>query len=422
MPTTLKIAASQAPTLPTLTETLAALRKTTQEAAAQDISIILFPEAYLGGYPRTCSFGAAVGARTDEGREQYMQYHKGAVDLGDTPTGAGDAWLNRTLPVNPETRRRGDGTREFLEDVARETGVFIVTGVVERTGGSLFCAALFIDPVRGVLGKRRKVMPTGSERLVWSQGTASTLKVVTTTIKGVRIVMGCAICWENMMPLLRYSLYSQGVNLWLAPTADARDSWGSLIRTIAMEGRCFVLSANQCQKRSELPSWITGEQQSQRPKLNESAISSSTSSAPQYVSPRRKSIATKDNHEICWPSSKSADEQPTSTTATTNGDTALPSHTNAYTTTTTKDTSTATTADPEASSDPYVSRGGSCLAGPLGTFIVPPLWENSSDLIVAEVDFEDCARGKLDFDATGHYSRSDLFQLRVEGLELVAPP
>lgn len=94
-----------------------------------------------------------------------MQYFKGAVDLGDTPAGADEDWVKRRLPLPVATDDeaavgvRGDGTREFLERVARETGVFLVVGVVERAGGSLYCSVVYVEPARGVLGKRRKVMP-----------------------------------------------------------------------------------------------------------------------------------------------------------------------------------------------------------------------------------------------------------------------
>lgn len=169
----LTLGVSQSHTLATLPSTLSALQSTTNRAASLGVSLLLFPEAYLGGYPRSCTFGAAVGGRKDFGREQFLQHFKGAIDLGDTPVGAGDDWVKRRLPL-PEAEEgkgvRGDGTREFLEKVAKETDVFLVVGVVEKAGGSLYCSVVYVEPTRGILGKRRKVMPVCGSRV---SGTAT---------------------------------------------------------------------------------------------------------------------------------------------------------------------------------------------------------------------------------------------------------
>ncbi|RVX73028.1 hypothetical protein B0A52_02154 [Exophiala mesophila] len=337
MPSILKVAVGQANTKPTQQETLEALATIVRDAAAKGVDLILFPEGYIGGYPRTTNFGVAMGSRSEEGRDQFWQYFKSAADLGDTPQGAGDDYIKKSLPVNEKTGRRGDGTREFLEDVAKQTGVFIASGVIEKAGGTLYCSVVFIDPTRGLIGKRRKLMPTGSERLVWGFGTAATLRAVTTTIKGVELRIGCAICWENYMPLLRQSLYQQNINLYLAPTADTREVWPSLMRVVAHEGRSWVISGNLCQTRAQLPKWITGDL---------------------------------------------------------NGD--------------------------EGKSE-YVSKGGSTIVSPFGDVVAGPVWEEER-LLIADIDFDECERGRLDFDSAGHYSRSDQFQLTAVGLDLIPPP
>jgi nitrilase len=119
---------------------------------------------------------------------------------------------------------------------------------VERHGSTLYCVALFFGP-SGYLGLHRKVMPTAAERLLWGQGDGSTMPVFTAGTAR----LGAAICWENYMPLFRTAMYTEGVDLWCAPTVDDRENWQATMRHVALEGRCFVLSANQYLVRADLP-------------------------------------------------------------------------------------------------------------------------------------------------------------------------
>lgn len=187
-----------------------------EEAASNGASLVLFPEAFIGTYPKGLTFGSPVGRRTDEGRDEYLRYVRGAVTLDGPEVAA-------------------------VVGAAAEHGVFVVMGVVERLGSTLYCTALLIDPVEGLVGHHRKVMPTGSERLVWGFGDGSTLPVVQSEAGAV----GAVICWENYMPLMRAAMYAQGVELYCAPTADDRDTWQASMQHIALEGRCYVLSACQ---------------------------------------------------------------------------------------------------------------------------------------------------------------------------------
>ncbi|KAF4589919.1 hypothetical protein GQ602_003808 [Ophiocordyceps camponoti-floridani] len=251
---TVRLGTASPKTQPSTNETLAQVAELASGAAALGIDLLLLPEALLGGYPRGSAFGCVVGHRSSAGRDEFARYFDAAVDLGDTVgdgAGAGLRWLRRELGDDAGPQR-GDGTREELENIARQSGVFIVVGCVEKSGGSLFCSVVYVCPHQGIVGKRRKVMPTGAERLVWAQGCPSTLRAVSTTLAGSRVNLAAAVCWENYMPLLRQSLYAQNVNLYLAPTADGRDSWLSLMRTIAIEGRCFVVSSNMCEQRVAL--------------------------------------------------------------------------------------------------------------------------------------------------------------------------
>jgi len=204
--------------------TLDKTRELIGEAAGRGVQLIVFPEAFVTGYPRGLDFGARVGSRTAEGRDLFGRYWRSSVDVPGPAT-------------------------EVLGAAARQAGAFVVIGVVERDGGTLYCSVLFLAPDGKLMGKHRKLMPTAAERLVWGCGDGSTLPVFETPIGRI----GAVICWENYMPLLRMHMYAQRIQLYCAPTADDRDTWLPTLRHIALEGRCFVLGCNQFARRSDYP-------------------------------------------------------------------------------------------------------------------------------------------------------------------------
>ncbi|WP_448684708.1 carbon-nitrogen hydrolase family protein [Achromobacter xylosoxidans] len=209
------------------------------EITASGAALVVMPEALLGGYPKGEIFGTRLGYRLPEGRQAYARYYQNAIDV-----------------PGPET--------DALAALSQRTGASLVIGVIERAGSTLYCTALYFDPATGLAARHRKLMPTGTERLIWGQGDGSTLPVVETAAGRV----GGAICWENHMPLLRTAMYAKGVQIWCAPTVDERDIWQCSMRHIAHEGRCFVISACQVQPSPaelglDVPGWDP-----QRPLIN----------------------------------------------------------------------------------------------------------------------------------------------------------
>ena len=205
-------------------KTLEKVRALSAEAAKQDSQLVIFPEAFVSAYPKGLDFGARVGMRKPEGREDFRRYFDSAVDV---PGPAVD----------------------YLGRVAKENAIHLVIGVIERDGGTLYCTILTFQPNGDYLGKHRKLMPTALERLVWGFGDGSTLPVFHTEIG----ILGSVICWENYMPALRMAMYNKGIQLYCAPTADDRPTWPSTMQHVAMEGRCFVLSCNQYTTRGDFP-------------------------------------------------------------------------------------------------------------------------------------------------------------------------
>lgn len=280
--------------------TVAKVIKLIHEGAATGAQLLVFPEALISAYPKGSDFGARVGGRLPRGREEFLRYHASAMDV-----------------PGPELNQ--------IEAAVKESGTYVVLGVIERDGGTLYCTALFFSP-NGFLGKHRKLMPTAMERLVWGFGDGSTLPVYDTEIGR----LGSVICWENYMPLLRMTMYSKNIQLYCAPTADDSDNWQISMRHIALEGRCFVLSACQFLTRGDFPEDYDAIQG------NEPGV--------------------------------------------------------------------------------VLLRGGSMIVGPRGDILAGPNFEGEC-ILTAELDLDDVARGKYDFDVVGHYSRPDIFRLLVDESE-----
>jgi nitrilase len=298
-----KVAVVQAaPVLFDKDKTIKKAVKLINEASQKGAELILFPEAYIPCYPRGLTFGTVVGNRSPEGRNTWLRY-----------------WENSIYVPSSDT--------DILSKAARENNVFLAMGIIEKDNeyshGTLFCTTLYFGPDGKILGKHRKLKPTAGERLIWGEGDGSTLTVIPTKIGRI----GGLICWENYMPLARMAIYGKGVEIYLAPTADQRDSWHATMRHIACEGRCFVLGCNQFVTKDMYPNDLPG-----------------------------------------------VDEL---------------------------------TGQPDV-----LCRGGSTIISPLGEVLVGPLYDKEG-ILYADLDLTEVARGKLDFDVVGHYSRPDVFKLIV---------
>jgi nitrilase len=277
--------------------TLERMRAHCEAVRAEGAELAVFPEAYVGGYPKGLDFGARVGTRSPEGREDFRRYHAAAIAV-----------------PGPETA--------IIGEFAAAARAYLVVGVIERTGATLYCTALFFGPDGALLGRHRKLMPTASERLIWGFGDGSTLPVLDTAIGRI----GAAICWENYMPMLRQTLYAKGIEIWCAPTVDERDIWQASMRHIAYEGRCFVASSCQYLTRADAPA--------------------------DYACIQGNDPATE------------------------------------------------------------LIKGGSVIVSPLGEVLKGPA-RGGEAIVTADIDLDDCIRGKYDLDVAGHYARPDVFRLEV---------
>ncbi len=197
-----------------------------EKAAQEGCQLVLFPESFIPCYPRGLTFDAIIGRRTEKGRTLWLDY-----------------WANSIEAVSAQTTR--------ISEAVRKAGLFVALGVTERepVGGTLYCSLFYFGKDGRFLGQHRKLKPTGLERYIWGESDGSTLLSFNTELGRI----GGLICWENYMPLARTALYQQGIQIYLAPTADARDSWQSTMQHIALEGRCYVLASNQFVQKADYP-------------------------------------------------------------------------------------------------------------------------------------------------------------------------
>jgi len=207
--------------------TIAGALESIIQAQAQGASLLVFPEAFIPGYP-TWIWRLKPGADISLSGELHARLLDNAVDLQG----------NHLTP---------------LTAAAAEHHVTIVCGINEIdsqfSGTTLFNTVITIGPDGSILNRHRKLMPTNPERMVWGAGDGSGLRVVDTPVGRI----GALICWENYMPLARYALYAQAIDIFIAPTWDAGESWIASMRHIAKEGGCWVISTATALQGQDIP-------------------------------------------------------------------------------------------------------------------------------------------------------------------------
>ena len=200
----------------------------TEQAAAQGARLVVFPEAFVPGYPDWVW------------RTRPWDGHATALY---------DLLLDHAVVA-------GSPAADVLAGTAGRLGIWLVVGVSERdeAGSTLYNSLLYFAPDGRLAARHRKLMPTGGERLVWGTGDGSTLTVTDTGFGR----LGGLICWENYMPLARAALYAQGIDIYLAPTWDNSDVWVPTLRHIAKEGRTYVIGVTSCIRATDLPAGLPG--------------------------------------------------------------------------------------------------------------------------------------------------------------------
>jgi nitrilase len=207
----------------TIASTLASI----DEAAREGASLLVFPEAYIPGYP-TWVWRLKPGGDMALANEIHARLRQNAIDL------------------------RG-GDLKPVQEAAGKHGVTLVIGIhevdSEFSGTTLFNTVVMVGPDGSILNRHRKLMPTNPERMVWGMGDASGLKVVDTPAGRI----GALICWESYMPLARYALYAQGMEIYVNPTWDTGETWLATLRHIAREGGTWVIGTATALQGSDVP-------------------------------------------------------------------------------------------------------------------------------------------------------------------------
>jgi nitrilase len=221
-------AVQAAPVLADRDATVAKVITLAEQAAAEGARLVVFPEAFVPGYPDwvwRCRPWDATSTQL------YRRLLDQAVVAGSPAT-------------------------QLLAETARRLGIWLCVGADERDedGATLYNSLLSFAPDGSLAARHRKLMPTGAERLVWGTGDGSTLTVTDTGFGR----LGGLICWENYMPLARAALYARGIDIYLAPTWDNSDVWVPTLRHIAKEGRCYVIGVTACIRSSDLPAGLPG--------------------------------------------------------------------------------------------------------------------------------------------------------------------
>ncbi len=208
------------------------------EAADAGAGLVVFPEAYVPGYP-----GWIWSLRPGDDYELTGEIHR--------------ALLENSVDLSTDDLQP-------LQAAAAERGVVVVVGIHERDGrfsrATLYNTLVTIGADGSIINRHRKLMPTNPERMVWGQGDGAGLRVVETSFGR----LGGLICWESYMPLARFALYADGIEIYVASTWDSGDTWIASMQHIAKEGRCWVIGSGCSMKTADVPSNFPGRNEAFR--------------------------------------------------------------------------------------------------------------------------------------------------------------